>query len=51
MNIGKKFKKVIEQLEVIQVAFQSYPDQLRKETIENLVETLLYERIGTFLRR
>ena len=51
MNIGKKFKKLLEQLEVIQVAFQSYPDQLRKETIENLVETLIYERIGTFLRR
>ena len=26
MNIGKKFKKVLEQLEVIRVSFQSYPD-------------------------
>jgi hypothetical protein len=51
MNIGKKFKKTMEQLPVIQQAFQTYPDQLKKETIENLVETLIYEKIGTYLRR
>lgn len=26
MNIGRKFKKTVEKLDVIAVAFQSYPD-------------------------
>lgn len=51
IKIGKKFKQSIEALEVVNQAYQSYPDQLKKETIENLVETLIYERVGTYLRK
>ena len=51
MQIGKKFKGHLQNLQVLNTAFQTYPDQIRKETIENLTETLLYERIGTFLRK
>ena len=51
IKIGQKFKQHLEQLQIIHLAFQQYPDQLKKETIENLAETLIYERIGTYLRR
>lgn len=51
IKIGQKFKQHLEQLQIIHLAFQQYPDQIKKETIENLAETLIYERIGTYLRR
>ena len=51
INLGKKFRKSIENLSAIHDAFQSYPDQIRSETIDNLVETLIYERIGTYIRK
>jgi hypothetical protein len=37
--------------QIVDEAFQSYPDQIKKETIENLTETLIYDRIGTYLRK
>ena len=37
--------------QIVDEAFQSYPDKIKKETIENLTETLLYDRIGTYLRK
>jgi len=51
INLGKKFRKSIEGLDAVQETFLSYPDQLKSETIDNLVETLIYERIGTYLRK
>lgn len=33
------------------MAFASYPDQIKKETVENLVETLIYEKVGTYIRK
>lgn len=51
IKIGQKFKQQLQQLQIIHLAFQQYPDQLKKETIENLAETLIYERIGAYLRR
>lgn len=41
----------MEKCEIINMAFQTYPDQVRKETTEHMAETLVYERVGTYLRR
>ena len=51
ISLGIRFKNHLQQLQIIHLAFQTYPDQLKKSTIENLVETLIYERIGTYLRK
>mmetsp|Transcript_14905 Transcript_14905/g.25393 ORF Transcript_14905/g.25393 Transcript_14905/m.25393 type:complete len:148 (-) Transcript_14905:335-778(-) len=51
LKLGREFKEKIEQLEAIQVFVHQYPDNLKRETIQNIIETMIYERIGAYLRR
>ena len=36
---------------VVHEAYETYPDKIKKDAIENLTETLIYDRLGSYLRR
>jgi hypothetical protein len=51
IKITANFKNHMQALPILHAALESYPDEVRVQTIENLCETLIYEKIGTYLRR
>ena len=50
-KIAEDMRKNLLQTESVQSEFGKYPESIRNDTVDNLVETVIYERIGTYLRK
>lgn len=55
---SKNFKRIADNLQksllstaAVQTQYNQYPESLRNDAIDNLVETLIYERIGAYMRK